>query len=837
LAKTTAKSKKSPTATSGKTLVIAEKPSVANDLVNALPGKFTNSKTYYESSSYIVSFAIGHLVTICTPPEIDPKHKTWSLDNLPIIPEKFPLKALSDSKSQLNALSKLIRRRDVSDIINACDAGREGELIFRYILQFVSKKRPLKKTLRRLWLQSMTKEAIREGFGNLIKDEEMKSLESASVCRSEADWLIGINGSRALTGFKSRLGGFRLTPCGRVQTPTLSMLIVREEERKNFKPKDYWEIEGNFNFKSGEYLGKWFDPQFKKTASNPHFRQDRLWSKSKAQKIIKKCRGKTAQVSDTSKPIIQNCPPLYDLTSVQREANMRFSLSAKATLDIMQALYDRHKLITYPRTGSRHLPENYLPTVTGVLKNLNKSDFGKFSKKVLTNKWVKPNKKVFDNAKVSDHHAIIPTTKSANKLRDAELKIYKMIVQRFLAVFYPPARYLHTVRISEVENESFKTEGKVVKDPGWREVYGIDAKEESVLAPLDPNSQVTLSEANLRQDTTRPPPSHTESSLLSLMESAGKLVDDEDLREAMKEKGLGTPATRAAIIEGLIKDKYVVRQAKELIPSAKAKELIETISAMKIEELISPEMTGEWEYRLEQIARSKLSRNSFMDDIRILTKGIVKKVKSFKEDAASNKNMAFKDEQTGKKIYETLSFYQSEDGNIKIRKFLGGRYISRTEMKQLVATKKLGPLSGFMSKEGKPFSALLKLNDKYKVEFVFEDATENPPDFKTLKFLGVSPVDGSKVYEGDVSYVSETAFKKNCKTGLRINKVILGKRLSSEDIIRMLNGKKTQLIQGFQSSRTKKYFDAYLSLPKTGKIIFSFPPRSAKKKKKTAGVN
>ncbi|MFC1584870.1 DNA topoisomerase III [Fibrobacterota bacterium] len=816
----------------GKILIIAEKPSVAQDIIKALPKKFKDLKTYYENDSHIVSFAVGHLVTICTPPEIDPKHKTWSLENLPIIPEEFPLKSLRDSKSQLNSLTKLIRRRDVSEIINACDAGREGELIFRYILQFVGRKRSIKKKLSRLWLQSMTKESIVEGFNNLRKDIEMKSLASAAICRSEADWLIGINGSRALTSFKSRLGGFRLTPCGRVQTPTLTMLIQREKEIKNFTPKKYWEIEGTFSFKSNEYVGKWFDPNFKRTPEDTHKKPDRIWKKSEADAVIQKCQGKHAEVTDTSKPLTQSCPMLYDLTSLQREANNRFGFSAKMTLDIMQVLYEKHKVVTYPRTGSRHLPENYLKSVKNVFKSLEKTDFGTFAKKALEKQWIKFSKKVFDDTKVSDHHAVIPTVNRAHKLSEAEFKIYKMIVQRFLAIFYPPARLLHTVRISKVQDEVFKTEGKIIKDPGWRIIYGVTGKEQSVIPPLSPQAKVILREMDLRPDSTKPPPRHTESSLLSMMEGAGKLMEEEELRDAMKEKGLGTPATRAAIIEGLIKDKYVVRRAKTLVPSAKATELIESITAMKIEELTSPEMTGEWEYRLEQISRAKLNRENFMKDIRTLTENIVEKVKSFDEDADSNRTEVCLLPGTKKRIYETLSFYQSEDGKIKIRKFLGGRHLSREELKQLLTDKKLGPLTGFISKDGKPFSALLKLNKQNRVEFVFEDVSENPPDFKTMSVVGVSPLDGAKVYEGEMSFISETAYKKNCKTGLRINKVILGREITRENVVRMLEGKKTSLIQGFLSTKTKKFFDAYLSLPKSGKIAFSFPPRAFKKKKK-----
>ncbi len=819
-----------------KTLIIAEKPSVAKDFVQALPGKYQNQKSYFEGPEYIITFAVGHLVTICTPPEIDEVHKSWSLDNLPILPDVFPLKALDNSKSQLSTIKKLISRKDVGEIINGCDAGREGELIFRYILSFIGDKKLKGKKLSRLWLQSMTKEAILDGIHHLRSDGEMKNLESAAICRSEADWLVGINGSRALTSFKSRFGGFKLTPCGRVQTPTLSMIMDREKERDEFVPQPYWEIEAQFELKNGGYKGKWIDPEFKKDELMPHGRQDRIWKKERADEIEKKCVGKEGEVSETSKPSTQNCPMLYDLTSLQREANARFGLSAKATLDITQKLYDRHKMVTYPRTGSRHLPEDYVKGVKNTIGILAGGNLGSHAQTILDNKWITPTKKIFDNSKVTDHHAIIPTNIIKGDLNDFEAKIYLMILQRFLAIFFPPAKFLNTTRLTVVEGETFKTDGKVLQDPGWRIVYGLSEKEDSILDPIEDQKTALTKEVEILPNETKPPPRFTESTLLSMMESAGKLVDDEDLRDAMKDMGLGTPATRAAIIEGLIKDKYVVRQGKELVPSAKATELMETIAAMKIEELTSPEMTGQWEYKLEQISQGKISREEFMQGIRDLAKSIVKKVKGFDENADKNKEKLFTDEITGLDVYETLSFYESENEKIKIRKFLGGRAISHEEVKTLLAEKKLGPLTGFISKAGKPFSAMIKLKPDYRVEFVFEDQNAEKPDFSKLKYLGVSPVDGSKVYEGEMSYVSESLYDKESKTGLKINRIILGQELTSEDIIALLEGKKTRLIKGFKSSKTKRSFDAYLKLHKTGKISFSFPPRNFKKSSSKAAA-
>ncbi len=817
-----------------KRLVIAEKPSVAADLVNALPGRFKNNKSYYEGQDYVVSFAVGHLVTICTPPEIDQRHKTWSLDLLPIIPDEFPLKALEPSKSQLNILSKLSRRRDICEIINACDAGREGELIFRYILQYVQGKRGIKKKLSRLWLQSMTKESILEGFRQLRTDEEMKPLEAAAICRSEADWLIGINGSRALTGFKSKGGGFHLTPCGRVQTPTLSIIMNRENERRSFISQKYWEIFAAFSNNGSEYIGKWFNPDFAKTSEKSLDKADRLWDIAKAEQIKGSCEGKNAKVSEQTKPVSQSSPPLYDLTTLQREANNRYGYSAKGTLEIIQSLYDRKKMVTYPRTDSRCLPENYLNIVKKVTKALGEGTFGEFAKKSLDNKWLRLDKRIFNNEKVTDHHAIIPTHITTGKLNDREQKIYNMITQRFLAVFYPPARYLNTFRISVVEKEHFKTEGKILKDPGWRQIYGIGAQEELTIPPLEENSKVQAISMEIQEQDTKPQPRFTEATLLSVMESAGKLIEDEELREAMKERGLGTAATRSTIIEGLINDRYIVRQSKDLVPTAKSAELLQTLNAMDIEELTSPELTGEWEYNLEEISKGRFSREEFMKAIRQLTMNTVKKVKGFDENADAFKKAVFKSPIDGQTIYETITHFQSENQDVRIRRFLGGRLMSHDEIHTLLKEKKIGPLTGFLSKAGKPFSAMITLTPENKVAFVFQDNTEDKPDFSKLEIVGESPVDKTKVYEGEFSYFSESAYDKGSKSGLKINKIILGKEITRENFLKMLIGEPTSLIKGFQSSRTKRNFDAYLSLSKNGKITFSFPTRTSQKKTKKA---
>lgn len=816
---------------SNKTLIIAEKPSVAGDLAKALPGKFKKTKTHYESDSYIVSYAIGHLVTIKYPEEIDPKYKSWSLANLPILPDEFPLKGLQGTKGQLNALQKLIRRRDVTEIINACDAGREGELIFKYILRYVWNSSVAKKSFKRLWLQSMTKDAIKEGFANLRNHEDMVSLEDAALCRSESDWLIGLNATRALTGFNSRKGGFFLTPCGRVQTPTLSLLVKREQFRLAFEPKDYFTLQGTFSFDSGKYEGKWINPKFKKDPKNEHARQDRIWQEKNAQSIVEKCQGKPTVVTESSKKSSQRSPGLYDLTTLQREANTRFGFSAKNTLGLAQALYEKHKLLTYPRTDSRHLPEDYINIVKKTVKQQGDWQLGEHAKTILAKKYIKPEKRIFDNKKISDHHAIIPTNKIPGNLSEPELKIYTMVLQRFLAIFFPPARYLNTKRLSVVEKETFLTEGKIQIDAGWKIVYqgGGDQETDKLLTEIPENAPVLCKNVAKEKLATKPPPRFNEATLLSAMEHSGKFVDDEELAEAMKDRGLGTPATRAAIIEKLLKEKYIVREGKELTPTGKAFELLSLLEALKIEVLASPQMTGEWEFKLNQILLGKFTREQFMKEIRDLTEHIISQVHKF-EKAPTEKVAPFSP--VGDiRFMETPTAYISDDEKITLRKILGGRLMTIKEIVDIINGKTLGPFSDFRSKRGKSFTASLRLTNN-KIEFLFADsiAELDIDAIKKSEPLGNSPVDDTLVFETPAAYMSASTLDGDKEKGLQISKIILAREIEPDHIRQLLTDGKTELITQFISKK-KRPFDAYLLLNKAGKISFEFPPRKRKEKK------
>ncbi len=819
----------------GKTLIIAEKPSVAADIVKALPGKFTKTKTHFEGGDYIVSYAIGHLVSIAYPEEINPEFKKWTLDNLPILPSPFPLAVLPGTKSQFNALSKLIRRRDVDVIVNGCDAGREGELIFKYILKQASTRSVEGKTIRRLWLQSMTQNAISKGLAHLRDNEEMLTLEDTALCRSEADWLIGINATRALTCYNSRFGGFRKTPCGRVQTPTLSLMVKREAERRAFKPTDYFELHAEFRSLDVSYEGVWIDPEFTKDPEHPHGRQNRLWDKEQAQSIVDKCQGKEAVVEETAKKTTQSSPPLYDLTLLQREANSRFGFSAKNTLALTQALYERHKLVTYPRTDSRCLPEDYLPEVKKVVTSQQGWQFGRFAAEALQKKYVKKSKRIFNDKKISDHFAIIPTSQLPKSLSEPEQKIYQMIVQRFLAVFFPSAVFHNTRRLSVVEKETFLTEGKILVEAGWKAVYGAQTgsgdEKEKTLQPLPEGKPVSCHEIDLQEYQTKPPPRFSEATLLSAMEHSGKLIDDDELAEAMKDRGLGTPATRAAIIEKLINEKYVSREARELIPTGKAFELLSLLTDKHIDVLASPEMTGEWEYKLNQILKGAMTREQFMAEIREMTSSIVAKVKNGDETKPKEAPFSPVD---GVKFFETATAYASEDKKILIRKVLGGRIMDEDEVVRLVKGETIGPFADFRSKKGKPFTASVRLNNS-KIEFLFADSTDqlDVDEIKQQEPLGLSPIDQTKVYETPAAFMSESALTGDAKKGLRISKMILGRRIDPDHIEQLLNKGKTDLINGFISKK-KRPFDAYLVLDDKGKLGFEFPPRKRKGGKKAA---
>ena len=810
-----------------KKLIIAEKPSVAADIARALGG-FARKGDYFESDEYVLSSAVGHLLELTVPEEFDVKRGKWSFANLPVIPPHFDLAPIERSAERLNLLLRLLKRKDVGELINACDAGREGELIFRYIVQHARAKKPI----QRLWLQSMTPTAIRDGFGQLRTDKELLPLADAAKSRSEADWLVGINGTRAMTAFNSKEGGFYLTTVGRVQTPTLTILVEREERIREFRPRDYWEVHARFGAKAGEYAGRWFDPEFRK-ADDAERKPERLWQAAAAEAIVAACSGKPGTVTEETKPTTQASPLLFDLTSLQREANGRFGFSARGTLSLAQALYERHKVLTYPRTDSRALPEDYLGTVKKAMDMLTADrDYAPFAKAVLKNGWVKPNRRIFDNSKISDHFAIIPTLQAPKNLNDAERKLYDMVVRRFLAVFHPSAEFLQTTRMTVVGEHRFKTEGKVLQSPGWLAVYGRATQDESEnLPPASNGEKVKTLEVSATAQQTKPPARYSEATLLSAMEGAGKLVEDDELREAMGAKGLGTPATRAAIIEGLIREEYVHRNGRELVPTPKAFSLLFALRHFGATEITSPELTGDWEFKLKQMERGRLRREEFMEHIEQVTRDLVERIKNGDIPDTAFATVPAPCPKCGGAVQENYRKFQCQKCDFSLWKVTSGREWSPEEVAELITKRYIGPLPGFRSRMGKPFAAGMRLNDEFRTEFDFGQGSasdsEEAPDFSKQERLGACPKCGAGVFEHGVAYVCEKSVGAQRSCDFRTGRIILQQPIERAQMQKLLATGRTDLLPRFISKKGRP-FKAFLAKTPGGKIGFEFQPRAPK---------
>ncbi|MCP5541259.1 MAG: DNA topoisomerase III [Akkermansiaceae bacterium] len=851
----------------GKSLIIAEKPSVATDLARVLGGevgKFAKEKDYFENDGYIITSALGHLVEQKLPTTPDGKTLPWKFDCLPVIPDEFDLQPIDGSKGRFNLIVRLMKRKDVDGFVNACDAGREGELIFRYIVKLAGIQKPT----RRLWMQSMTNNAILDAFRKLRGDEEMRPLADAAVCRSESDWLVGINSTRAMTAYNSRYGGFSKTPVGRVQTPTLALLSEREVEIAEFVPRPYFEVHADFAVEAGRYPARWFDETFKKTDENdPHQRSERLWDRSLAEAIVNRCRGKAAVVEEKKKPSKQVAPLLYDLTSLQREANGRFGFSARRTLQLAQALYERHKALTYPRTDSRYLPDDYVGTCIGTMKKISGENGGVVTNlpahaaKVVSNQWIAGgNRRIFNGAKVSDHFAIIPTGQFPGKLDEAEQKLYDMVTRRFVAAFFPAAEFEITTRISRIGEDAFKSDGKILVFPGWLEVYGKEAEsaqgdaegEEGggkTLVPVKPGEDAMADEIRIDDKETKPPPRFNESTLLSAMETAGKRVDDDELREAMSERGLGTPATRAAIIEGLIADKYVSRQGRDLFVSNRGLRLIGQLHDMGIEILASPEMTGEWEYKLRQMEHGRLARPDFMADVRKLTREVVATAKTAASESLNREYPPFPVPCPvcgASELGQDEGRYKCKQPECKfaLPKVLATRPFTEDEARELLTRRFVGPLTGFLSRFKQPFDAAVQLvEDKkagLKAGFLFEKSEEEEAEADAIREenkLCKCPVcEKGHIYETPTSYVcNERVQGEGCKG--RLSKEMCKYQIPRDQALKFFTEGKTDLIEKFISKKGRP-FKAHLTCNPKGRRILNweFPPRGEGPAKKKAAT-
>jgi DNA topoisomerase-3 len=716
----------------GKTLIIAEKPSVGRDLASALPGTFAKEETHLESDDNVITWAVGHLVQLKEPEEYDERFKKWRLADLPIFPpDGFELKERDPkSKKQLKAIEKLLKREDVERVVNACDAGREGELIFAYIYEKVGVDKPVD----RLWISSMTKQAIREGFERLRPGEQLASLERAARSRSEADWLVGMNATRAAT-IKGRAWVGGVVSLGRVQTPTLAMIVKREREIQVFVPEPYWLVHATFDPDAlhRSYHGLWFEGE-----------ETRLKNGERAAAIVERVSGKQGLVESVErKEQSERSPLLYDLTSLQRDANRRFSFSARRTLQAAQSLYEGKKAITYPRTSSRFLSGDMVPQLKTVAASLRPIPEYAGAAAYVVRLDQLPLGRVVNDAKVSDHHAIIPTEieHDLSHFTPDERRVFDLIARRYLAVFHPPARYQRTTVVTEVEDERFRTRGKITLEAGWRGVYGVEAdstgqrqdeddEAEGELPALEQGQAVTCVVAESDARETKPPPRYTEATLLSAMETAGKLIDDEELREAMKDAGLGTPATRAETIETLIRREYIERVGRDLQATPKG---LQVISMLEAHKLTSPELTGDWEKKLADIEHGRGDRERFMNEIQEFTRETVEQIAQLDKEKLRPERAELGlcprcGATTGEIIRENSRAYgctswksREEPGcGFVIWKRVAGRTLTPEVARQLIEEgKSREVLSGFRSKAGKPFRARLVLTPEGKTEFEF----------------------------------------------------------------------------------------------------------------------
>ncbi len=720
-----------------KTLVIAEKPSVGRDLARVLPGPFDKGEGYLEAPAHIITWAVGHLVQLADPDEYEDRFKKWRMADLPIVPDRFKLVIRDErSKKQMTAVKRQLGRDDVDRVVNACDAGREGELIFAYLYEKAGSQKPV----QRLWLNSMTPSAIKDAFGSLRPGADLATLEAAARSRSEADWIVGMNATRAATiRLRSSFDG--AVSLGRVQTPTLAILARREEEIRAFKPEPYWVVDAQFEAaQARRYEGRYH------AGANP-----RLASEQDALAIVQACRDQTGEITKLDKSERkERAPLLYDLTRLQRDANSRFGFSARRTLAAAQRLYEEHKALTYPRTNSRFLTSDMIPEIKPIARLVGgvSPEYAKASEYVL-GLDVLPLARVVNNDKVSDHHAIIPTRAErhpVDKMNDDDKKVYDLVIRRFLAVFHPDAVFENTRVETTVRSHVFRTRGKLMLVPGWRGVYGEvpdaerpddDEGREQQLPKLERGEAVDVRDVSSEEKETKPPRRYTEGSLLDAMETAGKLVDDEELREAMKDSGIGTPATRAAIIERLIQVGYIERDARALVVTEKGMNVIRLLGEHA---LTSPGLTGEWEHRLARIETGQDSREAFMGDIVKFTEATVGELDSKLKDVRIPRANLGPCPVCGRDIVENRKGYScwSRDDpgcGFVIWKAKAGKQLPVTIAKELIKTGRTEkPVTGFKGRSGKSFRARLALQQsedgKWRVEFdePWAKAGAKPPD-------------------------------------------------------------------------------------------------------------
>ncbi|HXD69328.1 MAG TPA: DNA topoisomerase 3 [Gaiellales bacterium] len=769
----------------GKTLIIAEKPSVGQDYARALGGGFQKHDGYLESEDRIVSWAIGHLVELAEPEDYDESLKRWSIKTLPVLPETFKLRPEARGKKQLDILKRLMKRADVDEIVNGCDAGREGELIFAYILDVAKVKKPV----RRLWVSSMTRAAIGEGFENLRDGQEMVNLQAAARSRSEADWLVGMNATRAATVRGRALGG--VVSLGRVQTPTLALIVRRDLEIDAFEPETYFQVDARFGLDGPRtYTGRWFEGK-----------EDRTSERERADAVAAAAAGAPATVESVKRTERKTRPPLlYDLTSLQRDANSRFGMSASRTLQAAQRLYEGSSagaVITYPRTRSQFLPSDQVGNLKGIARDLAGLPFARAAARYVAGLDVLPLARVVADAKVDDHHAIIPTGELPTKeLSNDDARIYELVVRRFLAVFHPEAKFEDTEIVTVAADHRFRTRGRRLIEAGWRgaafgeeaaaeEPQGDEDEPRQVLPKVDEGERGTCEQAEVLEKQTKPPPRYSEASLLRDMETAGRQIEDEELRQAMKDAGLGTPATRAETIEKLLRVGYIERLGRSLRATAKGRQ---AIGLLHDHAITSAELTGKWEQRLTAIERGDESRDGFMDDIRTFTTEVVDYFRNLTAEEVRAQRAEIGPCPNGDGVirenraaYGCSSWQSKEEPGcgFVIWKQQKGRSISPGEARDLLEHGQTDLLDGFKTR---PSRARLVLAEGNQVQLIADDGTRLDAPAGPRETIATCPKCGGDIRENSRAYgCSSWKSRKEPGCGFVIWKSTKGRAITADE--------------------------------------------------------
>jgi DNA topoisomerase-3 len=875
-----------------KALVVTEKPSVARDIAAALGG-MTEHDGYWEGDDYLVTFAVGHLFELKEPEEIDERFKRWTLDVLPIIPERFELKKKKGHSDRIRTIRQLAEREDVDRVVNACDAGREGELIFREIVRFLEVGKPVE----RLWLQSMTPTAIRQGFERLLPGRELEGLAQAAECRAYSDWLIGMNATRALTKRLKTRKERGAWSAGRVQTPTLALLVERELEVLAHVPEPYWRVKAVFEHDGQHYEGAWFDPAFE-AGEDPQRRDDRIFDEARASAIVQAVQGARGEASETRKPSKESAPPLFDLTSLQREANRRFGWSARRALGAAQRCYEAHKILTYPRTDSRCLPTDYRATVDEILEKLaggGDARVGEGTPVVMADyaaaaqrlgaQGLENTGRIFDDAGVSDHFAIVPTgERPPASISGDDARLFDLVVRRFLGAFHPPAEWERVERTTQVAGESFRTRARTLVEAGWRSVLpGGEGDDVAALPPLAAGETdvsgvgVETREAESSREETKPPPRISEARLLSLMENAGQQVEDEDLAAVLHEKGLGTPATRAEIIENLIQKGYAVRQGKALRPTVKGIRLIDTLRRIHIDRLASAALTGEIEQHLGEVHHGRRTADDFMAEMKDYARDIVHRAKTFEYEEVYGEDPPLGPcPACARPVYESAFFYRclpapgvsrEDDCPMRIWKDTSGRYLDRGTVEVLLKDHKTGVVDGFTARNGRTYRGHLEIDaDEWRVRVVSEgwndEAASDVPEYEVDdEPLGACPfAEDCQVIETPTHFLCTTRLRAEKEKevyrearrrakeegapapekpappdheGFLLPRTVCKREITRDEALHYLRHGRTELLEDF-TSRFGRPFSATLVLKDNGRHGFEFPPR---KKAAAAGAD